>query len=129
MPYARAYSSRVGAQRRADIKAAGFASRAMRATITRRQRGYVRRVGYYRSNPGAPTNELSFRDLSYGVSAIPVGGVVLDNMVNITQGVGQSERLGRKAMIKSIMLRYQITLKANQGGSSAGMLPVCLTSN
>jgi len=70
------------------------------------QRGYERSGGYYGRFSG-PSAELKFFDtaLSFGVDAtgeVPATG----QLVLIPQGVTESTRVGRKATIKSIQMKF-----------------------
>lgn len=95
---------RVYARKRANVT---------RAAITSSQRGYLRMGGYYGRFRGRRTGrnaELKFLDTSRAAAAVAAAGVVDTNLVVIPQGVGESERNGRKCVIKSIYIRGQWVL-------------------
>lgn len=68
--------------------------------------GYTRNVGYYGKFSGA-NQELKFHDLDIDDVDVDVGGTILEPSINkIAQGVGESQRVGRKCVIKSIQWQY-----------------------
>lgn len=79
--------------------------------ITKKQKGFVRVSGYYGRFSGT-NDELKFFDVSHGAFTVPITGIVTNagSIVNIPQGAGESERVGRKCTIKSIHARGQLTL-------------------
>lgn len=95
------------------------------AGFLKRQRGFVRTGGNYgRYNPGGGTGarfqELKFLDLTVDDAVIATGGTIASNTVNIiAQGTTQSERIGRKVIIKKILWKLSLELP-NSGSISAG---------
>lgn len=71
-------------------------------------RGYTRRVGFYgrynKPGTGRKSQELKFYDSHHhnlGISAATNGGTPI-NVTGIEQGTGESQRLGRKVVLRSI---------------------------
>ncbi len=58
-----------------------------------------------------PSGELKFHDLDINVNPIAAaGGIIIDSVNKISQGVTESERIGRKCRIKSINWRWDLLL-------------------
>jgi len=71
--------------------------------------GYTRKVGFYGRFSG-PGHELKFFDTAHSFNIDNTGEVPATGQLNIIpQGISQSERLGRKATIKSIQTQLQLT--------------------
>ncbi len=122
------YTGRTAAIRRAKARtftsgrtqAAYGARRAYRQAynyIPRRMRGYVGTRGYYgryTKRPGGGHRhqrpELKFIDSEFNQEPIVVSGNRLTTL-GISQGTGESQRIGRKCTIKLISWRYSLTLK------------------
>lgn len=79
--------------------------------ITKKQKGFVRVSGFYGRFSGI-NDELKFHDVSHGAFTPLVTGTVTNagSIVNIPQGNGESDRIGRKCTIKSVHARGQITI-------------------
>lgn len=114
IPY---YGSRrppVGARRVRMVRTAitkiprSFPSR-LRGTISR---GYTRRAGFYgRYNMGNDgPGELKFFDITVDDIAIAAAGAIFGGLNQISQGVGESQRIGRKCTIRSIEWKARYTL-------------------
>lgn len=91
-----------------------------RRGIPRRMRGRYRRVGYYgrynrRLTDRSVQQELKFHDVFPTDVIVPTTGVVHTSMVLIPQGTTQKERLGRKAIIRSIAFRLILSVPLVQG--------------
>lgn len=73
--------------------------------------GITRKSGYYGRYP-AGGGELKFYDIDVDDGTVTQGGTIQNSgsVVNIAQGTGESQRVGRKCTIKSIHWRYAITL-------------------
>ncbi len=54
--------------------------------------------------------ELKFFDTSFSDAVIVAAGAVIGTFVNIAQGITESTRVGRKCVVRSIGLRFTITL-------------------
>ncbi len=82
-------------------------------------RGYTRRAGYFgRMQPFG--GELKFHDLDIDDAIVATAGTIAqDCCVIIPQGVTESNRVGRKCVIRSINWRMQIGLAETDGGTSA----------
>jgi len=98
-----------------SYKRARFARRGGRALAHGRFSGYYRRSGFYGrfAGAGATANsgpELKFIDSSIDDAVIASGGVIFPGVNLIAQGVGPSERIGRKCVLKSVMWRGDLSL-------------------
>lgn len=71
--------------------------------------GYTRRVGNYGRYSGCAT-EQKFLDTFFTLGAISQDGEITGSLNEIAQNTTENGRIGRKAVIKSIQLRYTITL-------------------
>lgn len=86
--------------------------------------GYTRTGGYYGRFNKVPSNELKFWDVPNGSgetddAVVAAGGsILLDSCNKLAQGITESTRVGRKAIIKSINWRYDVTLPNAQDLSS-----------
>lgn len=83
-------------------------------TIRRSQKGYVRREGNY--GRYRKDGELKYLDGTFDKTDIDIGGDINASINLIPQGTTQSERIGRKVVIKKIILKYKIIL--NESDSS-----------
>lgn len=87
-----------------------------RSAFLGRQRGYLRRAGYWGRFSRAAGNELKFYDENKGSTTVyntAAGTAYLESsMNNIPEGTGQSERLGRKCTVTQAFVRGTITLAA-----------------
>lgn len=83
-------------------------------TRTRRRgrvaKGYTRRVGAYRRFSGNRDKEQKFHDIDIDATFLTTGVFAQVNL--IAQGVGESQRVGRKAFIRAIHWRGTLTLPA-----------------
>lgn len=82
-----------------------------KARRTKYQPGQDRRVGYWgRYTPGS--GELKFHDQNNSHFNVSNTGLIAANtIVNVAAGTGESQRVGRKIRIKSLHLRYTVTLQ------------------
>lgn len=92
-------------------------SMARRGKITGAARGYLRTGGFYGRYraPGrlAQGTELKFFDGVNSTAAVGVGGTIAQDSLNeIAQGVGESQRVGRKCTLKKLNMRGECTLPA-----------------
>jgi len=93
------------------------------------QRGYKKKHagsdgrGYYgrfKRAANVGNRELKFHDLVVDDAAIATGAtIVTDSVLEIAQGAGESQRIGRKIIIKKIGWRYEIR-KLNSTGPTDG---------
>lgn len=79
-------------------------------------RGYVRTSGFYSGGPGGRDKELKFHDLDT-TSAAQINATgefipALGSMGVIVQGTGESQRDGRKCVIKKICWKFEVFLPA-----------------
>ncbi len=65
------------------------------------------RVGGYYGRYAHKGGELKFHDVDLDDPVVATGGVVTASVNLIAQGVGESQRVGRKCTIKSIQWRYR----------------------
>lgn len=64
------------------------------------------------------TEELKFHDLDIDDTLVAAGGTIAeDSVLTIVQGDGESQRLGRKCVVKKIGWRYNLFLPAFAGTS------------
>ncbi len=89
-----------------------------RATYSRGRRsprGRFRKAGYYgrynNGNAGGGGMEQKFHDLDV-VATTATAGTIVPSLNLIAQGTGESQRLGRRAIISSINIRYRAVLQA-----------------
>ncbi len=87
------------------------------------RKGYDRTGGFYRTRP-----EMKFHDvLSLDEIPISSSGVIVASSVNtIAQGVGESQRIGRKCTIHTIDWHYTLTLPGQIGDVGADIVRVIL---
>ena len=81
-------------------------------TIAPSQKGFLRTGGFYGRYSGTKP-ELKFHDIAIDVTPIAVPGAVVASANVIAQGVGESERIGRKMTIVTVLLRWRVTLLAS----------------
>lgn len=89
------------------------------------RKGYDRTSGYYGIyNKGSSVLpvELKFHDVQVDDSIVAAGSNIANaGTVNvIPQGVKENERIGRKAIIKSINWRYRVTIPENDALATPG---------
>lgn len=73
------------------------------------RKGYNRTSGFYGRFNNSKGLELKFHDKSQGVTNI-LSSAVITQLLDIAQGTTQSQRIGRKCTIKSIGIRYTVTI-------------------
>ncbi len=96
-----------------------------RLAAARRGKGKFRRQGYYgRFNQGR-TQELKFHDLDLDVT-LATAGSIKDSLNLIAQGAGESQRLGRKVVIKSIYVRGAYALSQTTADNSSHGIVRCI---
>lgn len=75
-----------------------------------RRAGFARRAGYYGRYPPSG-GELKFHDVTMdSTNPVPTAGEIHTSMNLIAQGVGESNRVGRKCRIKKISIRGEAVL-------------------
>ncbi len=80
-----------------------------------------RAVDTRRSMKRATAGEVKFHDVDVDDATIAAGGtIVASSLVQIAQGVGESQRIGRRCTITSLGLRYRIVSAATAGASLLG---------
>ncbi len=96
------------------------------ATGGRKRSGFKkpRKVGRFRKYSKGPgrmaTGELKFHDVDFTDAVVATGGTVEPTINIIVQGVGESQRIGRKCTIRSINWRYTVDLPAEQDQTDIG---------
>ncbi len=68
------------------------------------------RVGGYYGRFAGANAELKFKDVTVDDAIIAAGGVLTTSINLIAQGTGESERIGRKCVLKSIMWRGSLSI-------------------
>lgn len=103
----------------------------MDALYKKKRTGATRKTGYYgRYNKpieayhAGEERELKFFDIDMDDAVVSQAGTVLGgggqaSINTIVQGVGESQRVGRKAIIKKIAWRWNCILESETGGSGA----------
>ncbi len=86
-----------------------FTRRAGSAMARGRFSGYYRRSGFYRS-PHDTSPELKFFNTVISLDPVTTTGTVTQSINLIPQGVTESTRVGRKCVIKSILMKYECFL-------------------
>jgi len=93
-------------------------------------RGYTRRGGYYgrynRPGRGTINNEMKFKDNVFGPVAMVPNGTVQESIVLISEGSGESECIGRKVIVKSILIRFTISKNEQVQATTVATLPATL---
>ncbi len=103
-------SGRVGPKR--------AAARKKRTTIVAAKRGYQQTSGYY-GRFAKVTDELKFFDLDIDDAVVATNGTIAQvSCNNIPQGTTESERIGRKCVIKAINWRYEVIMPNAQNMTS-----------
>lgn len=88
-----------------------------KAKIPKRLRGFVRTGGFY----GAGSQELKFLDVTTIDAVVAVDSWIVQNagsVLNIPQGTTQSQRDGRKCVIKSLGWHFDISQDAIAAGTA-----------
>jgi hypothetical protein len=92
-----------------------------RAAKKQRSNGYTRRSGFYGRFAGT-RNELKFFDSVASSTALAATGTVNSTSINlIDQGNGESQMIGRKVVIKSILLRANLVLPQSSNATLASV--------
>lgn len=89
-----------------------------RGVIRAYAKSYIPRMSAGRR--GRSGGELKFHDIDVVDATLSAAGTILNggSVVLIGQGVGESERVGRKCVIKSIQWRWNLNLLANSGSTA-----------
>lgn len=74
------------------------------------RRGYDRRVGYYGRFVGPGSRELKFFDKTNNINPVGPTGNIYSTLNNVAIGTGESDRIGRKIIIKAIHVRFDVSL-------------------
>lgn len=76
--------------------------------------GITRTGGYYGRFTGAKP-EMKFLDSDYNDSVVSAAGTIRNTIVDIAQGTGESQRIGRKCTIRSLHWRVHVALPEFSG--------------
>lgn len=77
--------------------------------VSRAQRGYLRTGGNYgRYAPGG--TEMKFNDATIDDAAVVANGTIQNELLEIAEGVGEEQRVGRKITIRKCIYRFTITI-------------------
>ncbi len=118
---------------RSKVKKYGLGSKSSRTIVPYIPRfkgrvipGYTRREGNY-GRYSRPNGELKFWDVNKGITATSVTGTIFNNSLNlIPQGVTESNRVGRKCVIKGLymkmILRQPATVTASNCSDATRMV-------
>lgn len=68
------------------------------------------RVGGFYGRFAGPNAEMKFHDVQTILNPTTTGGTITNSVNLITQGTGESERIGRKCVLKHISWKYRISL-------------------
>lgn len=91
------------------------------STAVRRRtfvRGKDRVGGFYNRFNGDPAKEYKFLDSDIVGTSVSSSGVIFDSVNKIVQGVGESERVGRKVVIRELQFRWHFTIPAQNEETS-----------
>lgn len=89
--------------------------------------GYTRTGGFYAAaaaSRAAPANELKFFDTNVDNATMAATGEVFPSVNLVAQGTGESQRIGRKLVIKSIDWKYTVSLPG--GGAAADTVRIII---
>ncbi len=102
--------SQVGKRKRGAARFTKSAKGKRTYKIQPRQRGYLRRGGYY--GRYANGGEMKFLDVDIDDAVVSSTGTIQNGgTINIiAQGVTESERVGRKCVIKAIYWKYEVDM-------------------
>lgn len=95
---------------------------ARRAKRKQKRKGRMFRPGFDRTGGffGASV-ELKFHDLDVNDATVAAGATIAeDSVLAIAQGVGESERIGRKMMVRSIGWRFNVKMPSSSNQNSTG---------
>ncbi len=79
--------------------------------------------------PFVPVPELKFHDIVIDDAVVATAGTIaIDSVFKITQGTGESQRIGRQIQVKSINWRFEcrLPIQSGGGGGSSDVVRVIL---
>ncbi len=82
--------------------------------------GVTRKAGYYGRYNGTGDAELKFHDLDIDLTIATNGTIAQASCLTIVQGTSESERIGRKCVIRSINWRWDLLLPAATAKADTG---------
>ena len=88
----------------------------------KKSKGFVRTGGYYGRYTGT-TPEIKFNDQTVATDAAvaSAGTIPYSSFVAIAQGTGESDRIGRKCIVKTVHLRGALKLPATATAANAAV--------
>lgn len=89
-----------------------------RMKVVGAQRGYLRTGGYY-GRFSKKGGEMKFLDTTAVVNPVVAAGAVSTNLNVVAQGVGESQRIGRKITIRQIQGRMLVQCAASNAATAA----------
>lgn len=87
------------------------------------QRGTMRTSGNYGKYNQSGWQELKFLDDVLNNTVVPESGLIVNTLLLISQGTGESERIGRKVMIKKLQISLEFLLLPSTDQDS--MMDIC----
>lgn len=94
-----------------------FSMPKMSAARIRKPRRRTRRGLSYKSRLSLQ-QELKFKDFIRDFGPVPVTGTVMDSISLVAQGTLENERIGRKIILRSVGIRFEVILPASSGLSA-----------
>lgn len=85
-----------------------------------RRRPFNRRAGFFgRFGPLSSNPELKFHDATLTAVPVTIAGVIFKagSVIDISQGVGENQRIGRKITLRGIGFRFHSTIQATANSS------------
>ena len=123
--YGRRNKSRYGRRRRSKtaffnslLKTRRYARRRTKAPLVGKRRGYFRKTGFFGKFRGEDA-ENKFHDVLLTNFQAEATGNLEDSLITISQGTGESQRIGRKINIVSMQLKYSWSLAVAPSSSAS----------
>ncbi len=113
-----------------DYRGAAYTLRRRRALARRPGRRYPRYAGQgpvisRRGRHAIAMGELKFHDVTLDDAIVAAGGAITNSINLIAVGTTESERIGRKIVLKSIMFRYEWSMPFAQDQADPPSGDVC----
>ena len=106
------------------LKTRRYARKRTKQPLIGKRRGLFRKTGFYGRFRGEGA-ENKFHDVNLIIQPV-IGGSILDSIIKIPQGTGESERIGRKINIVSLQLNYTLHLAVDPIGSTSQSVRVII---
>ncbi len=107
-------------RRQKEWKAFTMPKRKMKYGGKWKRRTVRKRAGPYRRKKAAGFQEKKFKDTAAVDNIVPTGGVITGSMNLVAQGVGDSQRIGRKIIVRSIAARFTPSLPSENDVGNIG---------